>query len=68
MQDIIKHEAAGTALRPGPGASQQAGWRTANRYRPYEGRITGLLLRTKSTSHGVSLAGLEAGDVDGVEG
>ena len=35
-QDIIKHEAAGTALRPGPGASQQAGWRTANRYRPYE--------------------------------
>ena len=35
-QDIIKHEATGTALRPGPGASQQAGWRTANRYRPYE--------------------------------
>ena len=37
-QDIIKHEASGTALRPGPGASQQSGWRTANRYRPYDRR------------------------------
>ena len=35
-QDIIKHEADGTALRPGPGASQQSSWRTANRYRPYD--------------------------------
>ena len=37
-QDIIKHEASGSALRPGPGASQQSGWRTANRYRPYDRR------------------------------
>ena len=37
-QDIIKHEASGTALRPGPGASQQSGWRTAQRYCPYERR------------------------------
>ena len=29
-KDIIKHEAAGTALR------QQSGWRSANRYRPYD--------------------------------
>ena len=35
-QDIIKHEAVGTALRPGPGASQQSGWKTANRYRSYD--------------------------------
>ena len=35
-QDIIKHEAVGTALRPGPGASQQSGWRTANIYRSYD--------------------------------
>ena len=31
------------------------------------GKMTDLLLRTKSTSYGVSLAGLEAEDVDGVE-
>ena len=37
-QDIIKHEASGTVLRPGLGASQQSGWRTANRYRPYDRR------------------------------
>ena len=37
-QDIIEHEASRTALRPGPGASQQSGWRTANRYRPYDRR------------------------------
>ena len=37
-QDIIKHEASSTALRPGPGASQQSGWRTAQRYRPYDRR------------------------------
>ena len=37
-QDIIKHEATGTALRPGPGALQQSGWRTANTYRPYDRR------------------------------
>ena len=37
-QDIIKHEASGTALSSGPGVSQQSSWRTANRYRPYDRR------------------------------
>ena len=66
-QDIIKHEATGTALRPGLGASQQAVGGQPAGIILMTGKITDLLLRTKSTSHGVSLAGLEAEDVGEVE-
>ena len=37
-QDIAKYEAAGSAPRPSPGASQQTGWRSTHRYCPYERR------------------------------
>ena len=35
-QDIAHFETTGTAPRPDPGASQQSGWRSSHRYRPYE--------------------------------
>ena len=35
-EDTAKHESAGPAPRPGPGALQQAGWRSAHRHQPYE--------------------------------
>ena len=35
-QDIAHFETTGTAPRPGLAASQQSGWRSSHRYRPYE--------------------------------
>ena len=37
-QDINKHDAAGAAPGPNPGASQHSNWRGNFRYRPYERR------------------------------
>ena len=37
-QDITKHESAGVAPGPSPGASQRSSWRGSARYRPYERR------------------------------
>ena len=51
-QDILKHEASGTALRPSQGASQQSGWKMA---------------QSRNNSPGGSLAGLGVEDEDGVE-
>ena len=39
-QDINKHESAGVAPGPGPGAFQCSNWRGNFRYRPYEKRDT----------------------------
>ena len=39
-QDINKHESAGVAPGPGPGASQHSNWRGNFRYRPYDKRDT----------------------------
>ena len=35
-QDIARHESAGVAPGPGPGASQRSSWRGSARYRPYD--------------------------------
>ena len=35
-QDIANYETTSPALRPGPGASQQAGWRSSHRFWPYD--------------------------------
>ena len=43
-QDIASYQTSGPVPRPGPGAGQQAGWRSSHRYRPYdrkENRFTG---------------------------
>ena len=37
-QDIASHHSAGSVPRPGPGAAQQTGWRSSQRYRPYDSR------------------------------
>ena len=63
-QDIIKHEAAGTALKPGH--SSPVGEQPTD-IALMTGKTTGLLVRNRSNSPGVSLGGLEAEDVDGVE-
>ena len=35
-QDIASYQTSGPVPRPGPGAGQQAGWRSSHRYRTYE--------------------------------
>ena len=37
-QDIASHHSTGSVPRPGPGAAQQTGWRSSQRYRPYDNR------------------------------
>ena len=63
-QDIAHFETTGHALRPGPGASQQSGWRSSHRYRLMKRENTDQPVQEiKNNRHGGSLVAPEEGAV-----